>query len=186
MNEVPPITPATTPTFEVLLDRPNLKPMAIISDDQAMENPQRLISLVYLSAAVFPFSQEDLLELLEKCRANNSSLGVSGMLLFKENNFLQLLEGENQTVMNLFKKITRDPRHRKLTTLSHETISNRDFSDWSMGFHDLGSPGPKPAGFTSFLESCLTAANFKGDPSRAKKLLLLFKEEKLLTKGASD
>ncbi|MGD0987621.1 MAG: BLUF domain-containing protein [Candidatus Sulfotelmatobacter sp.] len=144
-----------------------------------------LISMVYLSTAVFPFSSQDLIDLLAKSRENNTALGVSGMLLFKENNFLQVLEGERGQVLKLFNKIKKDPRHRRVTTLSQEDIVQRDFPDWSMGFNNLSSiDASRPYGFTPFLETSLTVADFAADPSRAKKLLLLFKEEKLLAKGA--
>jgi hypothetical protein len=67
--------------------------MCNLSDDESMEVPENLISLVYLSAAVFPFQPEDLLELLGKSQERNHKLGITGMLLFKQGNFLQVLEG---------------------------------------------------------------------------------------------
>ncbi len=151
--------------------------MRNFSDDEYMEVRENLFSLIYLSSAVFPFQPQDLLELLAKSRVSNTSLDVTGMLLFKHGNFLQVLEGEKEIVLALYKKIVRDPRHRKITTVSQEKIMRRDFSDWSMGFRDLASLDSWPEGFTPFLETSLTAADFSSDPSRAKRLLLLFKEE---------
>ena len=150
-----------------------------------MADSQSLISLVYLSEAVIPFSAEDLIKFLTRTREANATLGVTGMLLFKARNFLQVLEGERDTVLALYKKIGKDPRHRALTTLSQTIITKRDFPDWSMGFHDLGSADlPNLPGFSAFLDTTLTAADFAADPGRGKKLLLLFKEEKLLAKTA--
>lgn len=146
--------------------------------------PDDLISLVYLSAAVVPFSTQNLVELLAQSRENNSKIGVTGMLLFKEGNFLQALEGDREKVLTLYKKIAKDVRHQKLTTLSQGNIAHRDFPDWSMGFNNLGSSSAaRPASFSPFLNTSLTAADFAVDPGRAKKLLLLFKEDKLLAKG---
>src|SRR5271170_3325492 len=143
-----------------------------------------LISLVYLSSAVLPFSKRDLLELLAQSRENNSSLGITGMLLFKKGNFLQALEGEREMVLPLYKKIGKDPRHLRLITLSQGKITQRDFPDWPMGFHDLGAANAaRPSGFSPFLDTSLSAADFSADPGSAKKLLLLFKEEKLLARG---
>lgn len=148
-------------------------------------NSHDLVSLIYLSKAVTRFSTQTLIALLTKAREVNSGLGVTGMLLFKGGNFLQVLEGDRETVVKLYEKIAQDPRHRSLMTLSLATTKLRDFPDWSMGFHDLGLEGAaRPAGFNAFLDTSLTAADFSADPGRAKKLLLLFKEEKLLGKAA--
>lgn len=88
-------------------------------------------------------------------------------------------------VLALYNKIGKDSRHRQMIALSEEAIPERDFPDWSMGFHNLESIAQsRPEGFTPFLDSSLTAADFAGDPGRAKRLLLLFKEEKLLAKSS--
>ena len=57
-----------------------------------------LITLIYGSAAVDPFTEPELIALLEKSRANNQSLGVTGMLVYRDGNFLQVLEGEAEQV----------------------------------------------------------------------------------------
>jgi hypothetical protein len=88
-------------------------------------------------------------------------------------------------VLALYKKIARDPRHRKITTVSQEKTVRRDFPDWSMGFRDLGADASRPDGFTPFLDTSLTAADFSSDPGRAKRLLLLFKEETLSAKAGA-
>src|ERR1700734_2023146 len=79
-----------------------------VSDDG---NSGDIFSLLYLSEGSVPFSQADLRELLRKANENNSKLGITGLLLFKGENFLQVLEGERETVLALYKKITQDPRH---------------------------------------------------------------------------
>jgi hypothetical protein len=91
-----------------------------------------------------------------------------------------VLEGEKETVLALFRKISLDKRHTRITQLFQGVSPARDFPDWSMGFHDLNSPDTKNIpGFTHFLSASLTTADFV-DAKRAKRLLLLFKEEKLL------
>jgi hypothetical protein len=151
-----------------------------------MANSETLISLVYLSSEAVPFSPQDLIELLEKARANNVKLGITGMLLFKNGNFLQALEGEREGVLSLYQKIGKDRRHRRITPLSQETITKRDFPDWSMGFHDLGAAqAAPPEGFSPFLNTSLSVHDFSADPGRAKRLLLLFRGEKLLSKGTN-
>jgi Sensors of blue-light using FAD len=151
-----------------------------------MAQSDDLISLVYLSEAVGHFSRANLADLLVKSRANNSALGITGMLLYKEGKFLQVLEGKRDDVMALYRKISKDFRHRKVISLSSETIAQRQFPDWTMGFHDLGAAEAlNIPGLNSFLRSNLTLGDFATEPGRAKKLLLLFKEEKLLAKRAA-
>jgi hypothetical protein len=145
------------------------------------------ISLVYVSTATIPFFRLDLRELLSKSRDHNVELGITGMLLFKDGNFLQVLEGEREKVRALYQKISGDPRHSKIATLFEGTSDRRDFPDWSMGFQDLGAPETmKIPGYSHFLNTSLTAADFSSDPGRAKTLLLLFKENKVpRAKGAA-
>ena len=72
--------------------------------------------------------------LLEHARRNNEKAGVTGMLLYKDGNFMQVLEGEERVVQALSAKIGRDPRHEKMVTLLEGPLAEREFSDWSMGF----------------------------------------------------
>lgn len=151
-----------------------------------MEDLGTLISLIYLSAATVPFSKLDLLDLLTKSRENNSRLGITGMLLFKDGNFMQVLEGPEKKVCELYEKITQDRRHRRLITISQGPCAARSFGDWSMGFHDLNSPEVVGTpGFSVFLDTALTTADFAEDPGRARKLLLLFKQDKLISKATT-
>ena len=145
-----------------------------------MEGTGDIFSLVYVSEGNTTFSKKDLRELLTKSRENNSKLKISGMLLYKGGNFLQVLEGEKEAVLALYDKISRDQRHARITTLFQGVSTQRDFPDWSMGFYDLNSPETRAIpGFSDFLHTSLTSTDF-ADVRRAKRLLLLFKEEKLL------
>jgi len=71
-----------------------------------------MFSLIYVSSAVTEFSKSELVDLLESCHANNANLGVTGMLLYKDGNFMQALEGNEDVVRGLHAKIALDPRHR--------------------------------------------------------------------------
>jgi hypothetical protein len=51
-----------------------------------------MLSLVYASSAKQLFSEEDLTALLQQSRDNNTRLGLSGLLLYKDGNFMQVLE----------------------------------------------------------------------------------------------
>lgn len=133
--------------------------------------------LVYTSSAVTPFSQAELLDLLAESRRNNADLGVTGMLLYRDGNFMQVLEGEEAAVRKIFSIIMDDRRHRGIIILLQGQREERHFPEWSMGFRDLNSPEVRATpGFSTFLNTPLTGEEFSADPSRCQRLLLAFKE----------
>jgi acylphosphatase len=133
--------------------------------------------IVYASSAAQAFSKPDLEALLEQARENNAKLGLTGMLLYKDGNFMQVLEGEKEAVSKLVETIERDPRHKGVLVLLRGTSEERLFPDWTMGFRDLtDQSAAKPPGYTDFMNTPLTGAEFSKDPNRCLRLLLLFKK----------
>lgn len=100
-----------------------------------MESP--LIHMAYISAATQPFNGPQLSRLIALARGNNSRLGVTGMLMYVNGSFMQVVEGAPDTVAALFDKICADGRHHKIHTLLQEPIQARAFGDWSMGLAKL-------------------------------------------------
>jgi len=138
-----------------------------------------LFFIIYVSSATHPFTNAELLELLTKCRDNNTRLEVTGMLLYKDGNFMQVLEGEEATVRALYAKVERDPRHGGVITLLQGHGEERQFPDWSMGFRDLNSPEAiATPGYSEFLNTPLTGEACLADPTRCQKLLLSFKKSR--------
>jgi hypothetical protein len=134
-----------------------------------------MFSLTYVSSALMPFSARELRTLLEKCVSNNRPRDMSGMLLYKDGNFMQVLEGEETAVRAAHDIIAADPRHRGVTTLLQGLTPGRQFPDWSMGFKDLGADLDNPEGYSEFMNFSLTGAEFKSEPTKAQELLLRFK-----------
>jgi hypothetical protein len=77
---------------------------------------------------------ESLLALLRQCQQRNVASGVTGLLLFSDGTFLQVLQSEPETVDALFHRIEVDRRHRDVRLLSRRPIDQRRFADWKMGF----------------------------------------------------
>ena len=102
--------------------------------------------LIYGSSSQAVFSEPELLALLSKARVNNSQLGVTGMLLYHDRSFLQILEGEEDSVEDLFARISLDPRHSGVTVFLRDEAHEREFGDWSMAFHAL-TAGDSTEGF---------------------------------------
>ncbi len=136
-----------------------------------------MFHLTYVSSAAQDFSKADLNELLAQCRESNARLGLTGMLLYKDGNFMQVLEGEEVVVREVYAKISTDPRHKGEIVLQQGPLEERQFPDWSMGFRDLDSPESRPAaGYSEFLNIPLTGQEFSGKPTRSQRLLLTFKK----------
>jgi hypothetical protein len=92
-----------------------------------------LIHIVYVSEAIVEFSDTDIRALLQRARAHNASIEVTGILLLVGRSFFQILEGPPEPVARLYQKIERDKRHTRVVKLIDEPTEDRDFRDWSMG-----------------------------------------------------
>jgi hypothetical protein len=136
-----------------------------------------MVFWVYVSSAVEWFSMADLRLLLAKSRERNEREGITGMLLFKDGHFMQVVEGEDEAVKRLHDRIQADPRHRGIVTVDGGPIEARRFADWRMGFYDLNEEGATlPAGYSEFLDTPLDDPTFIRNPDRSRQLLMLFKQ----------
>src|ERR1017187_7280709 len=92
--------------------------------------------LIYASVATAEFRAPQLAELLEKARAANELVGLTGMLLHSDadGSFFQVLEGEPEAIDQLLNKRRADKRHSHLTIIIREPIAKRAFKEWTMGF----------------------------------------------------
>ena len=93
--------------------------------------------LIYRSVATIVPSEADLAQLLEHARAANDARGITGMLLYQNGRYMQMLEGEEAAVRALFAAIAADQRHRDVKVLASGPLGKRLFDDWSMGFRDM-------------------------------------------------
>lgn len=134
-----------------------------------------MIQLVYVSSAIHPFSNAELVALLTKARTKNAALQVTGMLLYKDGNFIQAIEGEEATVRQLFARISADPRHRGTEVVIDEEIPERTFADWSMGFRNLADAETQALpGFTRVMNHAMQFENLKNDTTGCMDLLQFF------------
>jgi hypothetical protein len=93
-----------------------------------------MISLVYTSVASSPFSDGDLAELLMNSRANNRRRDLTGFLMHEQGRFVQVLEGPEDVVDERYAIIAADPRHADVEVVQRETIAERRFPQWTMGY----------------------------------------------------
>ena len=132
-----------------------------------------IIHLIYASVATQNFGAVELTELLQQSREANERLGLTGILLYSDGSFFQVLEGEVAVVDQLYAKIRRDKRHEQSTLIIREPIVRRSFANWSMGFASVSPEELRNiAGLNDFFHggSCFIQL----DAGRAKKLLAAF------------
>ncbi|MCD2497556.1 BLUF domain-containing protein [Microbacterium nymphoidis] len=111
-------------------------------------NREGLITLVYASTASQPFRETALAQLLVEFRRFNTENHITGMLLFRDGRFIQVLEGAPSVIESLLERIGRDSRHHDVRILVSEPITERKFADWSMGYRSFRrGVEPVPAGF---------------------------------------
>lgn len=93
--------------------------------------------LIYVSQAARPLSESDLIDILRISRESNTRKNITGMLVYLNDKFMQILEGEEETVKELFDHISADPRHNRVIQVLEGNATERTFKDWSMGFKRL-------------------------------------------------
>ena len=90
--------------------------------------------IVYLSTAVSLMTDEELKDILTTSRTNNKENHVTGVLLYCEGTFVQLIEGKEENVKKTYDAIQNDKRHKSLTLLISCAAEKRIFPRWDMGF----------------------------------------------------
>jgi hypothetical protein len=136
-----------------------------------------MISLIYISTAVQILSNDELLDILRVSYKNNGVNSVTGMLLYQGGNFMQVLEGSEEGVMEIFGKIKKDTRHSDINLISIDPIEERQFEDWKMAFVNLDAEAAKKeSAFSEFLEDGFSVDKYRQTPQLAYIMLLSFKE----------
>jgi hypothetical protein len=101
-----------------------------------------LVRLLYASRATQPQNVSVYDSILEQSRTHNPQLGITGILCYSDNVFIQVLEGGRDEVCELYNTIARDRRHQEVRILSFEEIRERRFGAWTMGQVNLAKVNP--------------------------------------------
>ena len=136
-----------------------------------------MTSIIYVSSATTPFTNRELAALLSQSREKNARDGITGMLLYKDGTFMQVLEGPPAAIRKQMLSLSRDYRHDGLNTLLDQNVESRQFSEWPMAFWNLNTIDPAAVpGYADFENTPLTSPDFQSDPSRAQTLLLTLRD----------
>lgn len=96
--------------------------------------------VLYRSKATHAPTEVDLQALLEWSRTYNAAHDLTGLLLYSDGRFVQLVEGPEATVRALYARIQQDTRHTQVVTLSDGPSPQRWFTDWHMAFGQVEAP----------------------------------------------
>lgn len=92
----------------------------------------------YVSELDGSLTPEDVEEIARVSEANNARDGITGMLMASGRLFFQLVEGPDEAVDALYRRILSDRRHRNVMVLGDERGDlTRQCPDWAMKKVDL-------------------------------------------------
>ena len=126
-----------------------------------------LVHLIYVSTAITLYDDVELDKMLESAVRHNAPQQVTGMLLYGDGNFMQVIEGEGAAIDETYGRIVKDPRHKHILLLEHGPTEGRQFSQWNMGFRrlDRSDTATHPAYvdfFANGFDSAQLAKHYRG------------------------
>jgi hypothetical protein len=98
----------------------------------------RLWKLSYISTAVAAHDEamRQLREICFRSGDRNARVGISSIATVHRGRFAQVLEGPEDAVRAVLRRILGDPRHHSLTVLADGPLVERRYSGWSMDYRD--------------------------------------------------
>lgn len=118
---------------------------------------------------------DGLSDLLSDACAQNARRGITGMLLYQQDTFMQMLEGEEENVRSLYAKLLHDKRHKALHIVHEGHADKRVFHDWSMGFVNMDKAGEYPE-YEQYIDSQLVLDAFRDGSQDVYKFLRGFSQ----------
>lgn len=100
--------------------------------------------LIYTSVPSKKLTGEEFIDLLTVSRKENEIHNITGMLLCLPETYVQLIEGPEDKIQQLYGNIVKDRRHHNVIILKEGTIEKRFFPGWSMGFDQRNVSLNKP------------------------------------------
>ncbi len=135
-----------------------------------------LVQLIYMSDLIDE-NEANIAPILQSSISHNSKNDITGMLLYSKGNFLQVLEGDKEAVDETYDRICRDTRHHNIIFLTEEDVAERNFSNWSMGYLQLGPEHvAKMPKYAPFFQFGFDAPTIRAKPGVAKEMLELFSQ----------
>jgi len=91
-------------------------------------------AISYVSTAAKDLQEGEIQKILYSSENQNNKDNITGLLLFSEGNFFQVIEGEKEEITELYQKITNDPRHHNIIKLFQKPIHKKSFDGYKSDF----------------------------------------------------
>ncbi len=91
-------------------------------------------AISYVSTANPNLNEEDIENLFKQVNEFNSHHDITGVLLYAETNFFQLIEGEEDVVKSLYSQIEKDSRHNNIIKFVDKPVDNPAFDGYISRF----------------------------------------------------
>lgn len=101
-----------------------------------------LVRLLYASRAREAVTQATIDSIMQQSREHNPAAGITGVLCFGGDVYMQVLEGGRAAVNALYNRIVADARHQQVMLLHYEEVGERRFASWTMGQVNLAKVNP--------------------------------------------
>ncbi len=138
-----------------------------------------IYELAYESVAKRGLPAADIDDILETSRARNSESGITGCLVYYNRRFIQVLEGNQQALQELYQKIKNDDRHRHVRIIAENAIEKRTFSEWGMAYFPIDSNNFSLSELEQFRRNLRLLADFS-KPQSVTSILFWVKVKSLL------
>jgi hypothetical protein len=102
-----------------------------------------LRQIAFASAARPGLKPADTSAIIAASRANNVREGITGVLVYSGESFLQLVEGPDDALAVLWRRLILDDRHRSLASIYGAETGDRWFADWRAGYVSEANLAPQ-------------------------------------------
>lgn len=91
-------------------------------------------AISYVSTATKDLPEQGINDIMNETNEYNKGEEISGILLYNERNFFQLLEGEKEVIEELYEKIFADSRHHNIIKFLEKETFKPSFEGYLTGF----------------------------------------------------
>lgn len=91
-------------------------------------------AISYVSTADISLTRDEIDEVLKWSENWNNDHHITGLLLYSDGNFFQVIEGEKAVILRLFESIMKDVRHHSIIKIFGKEIKKEVFTEYKGAF----------------------------------------------------
>lgn len=129
-----------------------------------------MFELIYRSIADKNITPTDVSNILNTARSFNEENSITGCLIFYDGEFIQILEGNQKLVKDLFANIEKDKRHNNVMLIAEGEKEERMFSNWTMAFHEFTNKDVKNINQALAIDNFISISKLTEKPTYAVEL----------------